>query len=231
VGAAGAPAGADPAAARPARPDYIPEQFWDAEKGEAKAGDLSAWIKRVSELEAREAERAKGVPEKPEGYAPTLPETFKAPEGVEVRIDPNDPLFVEARQFAKEQGLTQAEFSKMLAIEAKRVANEATKLAEARKAQKEALGENGQARIDALDTKLKARLTHDEVGALWAGIATAAQVAAFEKLVGAATSDGVGGFQQGGSKAPAGQLSEEDYQKLSLEERINYTERRGRWAA
>ncbi|MFN3558938.1 MAG: hypothetical protein ACK4UQ_06585 [Brevundimonas sp.] len=49
---AGAPAPAAPAAAAssPVRPDYVPEQFWDASKGEA---NLQAWAKSHKELQAQ----------------------------------------------------------------------------------------------------------------------------------------------------------------------------------
>lgn len=209
------------AAAKPAKPDYLPDAFWDAEKGEPKAGALSEALTKLGELEAAQAERAKQVPEKAEGYEPALPEGFKMPDGIEIQLDTNDPVYAAAREFAKERGLTQAEFSNMLALEAQRVATEHQKLSAAVAAERTKLGENRIARLDAVDSFLKGRLPEAQASALSNMLVTAAQVEAFETLMSSLTGDGVGGFSQQGQGAKSS-VSEDDWNRMSLEDRINY---------
>lgn len=90
-----APNGATPPPAAaptpPARPEFVPEKFWAADKGEIRIEDLA---KSYAKLEAErpklketltteiktalEQERLKGRPEKPEAYKIGLPEGDKA---------------------------------------------------------------------------------------------------------------------------------------------------------
>ena len=51
-----------PAAGVAARPDWLPESFWDAEANTPKADDLTALIARAAELEAADEARKAGVP-------------------------------------------------------------------------------------------------------------------------------------------------------------------------
>lgn len=215
------PTVADAAATKPTRPDYLPEAYWDAEKGEAKAGALTEALKKLGELEAAQAERAKLVPEKAEGYEPALPEGFKLPDGIEIQLDTNDPVYAAARAFAKERGFTQAEFSSLLELNAQRVVAEHRTLSAAVAAERTKLGENRIARLDAVDSFLKGRLPEAQASALSNMLVTAAQVEAFETLMSSLSGDGVGGFSQKGQGAKA-TVSEEDWNRMSLEDRINY---------
>jgi hypothetical protein len=129
------------AASVPARPDYLPETFWDAEAGQAK---VEALAKAHAELGQRfakgkegiaeelraeiTAELRKGVPETPDAYAVAPPKEgtpdhlvlltekpgadFVPQEGKAYFVlDPNAPLLGWWKQVAHKAGLSQEDFS------------------------------------------------------------------------------------------------------------------------
>jgi hypothetical protein len=207
----------DPASSAAARPDYIPEKYWDAEKGEPKNGELSELWKKLEEREAAEAERAKGIPEKPEDYKVALPEGFKIPDGIDLKLDVNDPAFKRAQAFAKERGLTQSDFSNLLAIEAERKAVEHQALLKAVEAEKAKLGENRIARLDAVETKLAAKLPAPQAKALASLMVTADAVEAIETLITMTGLAGFDGSRDGSGRAP---VDEDEYSRMSGPRRI-----------
>lgn len=127
----------------PARPDYIEEKFWDAEKG---APNVEGLAKSYSELQTKlskgkdalraevEADRFKNRPEKPEAYAFVPPKegplakmfegltvVDKVPEKPEAGksyliVDEKDPLMGFWRKHAHDNGLGPEEFSAGVAV-------------------------------------------------------------------------------------------------------------------
>lgn len=97
--------------APPSRPDWLPEGLWDATAGKPSA-DLSDLAQRVADADARTA----ALPKDAAGYQPALPDGFQAPEGWSVAAA--DPALADARAFAHKAGLTQAQFSGVLALKA-----------------------------------------------------------------------------------------------------------------
>lgn len=86
---------------KPGRPDYIPENFWDAEKGEPRIEQMA---RTVAELRAKIS--------RGEQKAPKAPEDYKLPtvEGLAAEaVKPDDPLWTDVRKAAHEMGLSQAQ--------------------------------------------------------------------------------------------------------------------------
>jgi hypothetical protein len=134
-----------------ARPDFLPEKFWDATKS---APNLESLAKSYTELEGKfgkgkdafkaelEAERFKNRPEKPEAYAFAPPKDGPLAEGLAksnvvivdkvpdkqeagknyLVIDNTDPLMGFWRQHAHAQGLSPDQFSEGVAIFAQSLA-------------------------------------------------------------------------------------------------------------
>lgn len=99
-GAGGAGAGGEGGTGAAARPEFLPEQFWDAEKGEARLESLAkSWA------DTRAALKTKG------GEAPKTAEEyqFQAPEGL--TIDKDDPGLKFFRQAAHKAGISQEAFN------------------------------------------------------------------------------------------------------------------------
>lgn len=215
---------ADPKSATPdvpVRPDYLPEELWDEQAG-FKA---DAYNDLVAFKASREAELAQ-VPDSPDKYEARLPATFKLPEGVEVPegelvLDASDQRIQFLREVAHKQNWSQAQFEDVLAMGVHMDIGENQKMKEAAAAEREKLGSRGAERVNAVTTFLDAKIGKEYSGALRGMMFTAKQVEAFEALQRLVRGD-VRGNPNGGRDATPAELSDEEYQKLSPTERINY---------
>jgi hypothetical protein len=106
AGTQAAPA-APAADGKPPRPAEIPEQFWDADKGEVRVAALG---KSWSDLRTKVARGEGKIPDKPEAYA--LPEI----EGVQVAelVKADDPLWTEVRTAAHAEGITEKQLQALV---------------------------------------------------------------------------------------------------------------------
>lgn len=148
----------------PPRPAWVPEAFHDGEAG-WKADEFGQHYGELAQFKAQADERLKTVPEKPEGYKPELPKDFKIeglPDGVEIKINDKDPRLAAARTIAKDLGLSQDQFSRLLTLEAQRIAADA--IADADELKK--LGDKGAERITGVDRFLKSVLPAAKYDAL-----------------------------------------------------------------
>ena len=225
-GAGGEGAGAEAAGGgeggeqKPVRPEYIPENFWDADKG-FKADDLNALVA----LKAEQDSRAASVPPSKDEYKVALPAEFKI-EGLEIKegespIDENDPRISFARDFAHSQGFTQPQFEGLIALGVQMDIAEQTSLNEAFKAQAEALGGKGKERVEAVTNWLGAKLGGEAAAALAPMIMTAKQVQAFERIM-QLNRGAVPGNPGAGRDTGKADISDEEYAKMSSTEKINY---------
>lgn len=218
AGGEGAGGGAEP----PVRPDYIPEDWWDAEKG-FKTDDFNALVAFRAEHQSNMAQ----VPETADGYEVKLPQDFKLPDGFQLPqgqkdiIDANDPRIGVAREYAKANNFSQAQFEGLIALGAQMDIAETQRLQEAAAAQREALGGKAPERINAVTQWLGARIGGDLAGALASMMFTAKQIQAFEAIMrlNRGTVPGVPGAGRDGGKSS---LSEEEYSKMSDSAKIAY---------
>jgi len=203
------------------RPDYLPEELWD-EKAGFKA---DAYNDLVAFKASREAELAQ-VPDSADKYEIRLPATFKLPEDVKVPegemvLNADDPRIQLLREVAHSQNWSQAQFEDVLAMGVNMDISENKRLQEAASAEREKLGSRGAERVNAVTTFLDAKLGKEHGAALRGMMFTAKQVEAFEALQRLVRGD-VRGNPNGGRDATPAELSDEEYQKLSPTERINY---------
>lgn len=155
-----------------ARPDWLPEDQWDATAGKPKFD-----VAELVTLKTQQAERAAQVPADAAGYKVELPADAK------ITIAEDDPLLGDARTFAKEAGLTQAQFAGMLALRVKmEAAAEAAGEAQA-KAELAALGSKAHDRITGATTFLRATLPPEQFEALKGAVTSAKAVEAVETLM------------------------------------------------
>ena len=162
------------------RPEYVPEKFWDAEKGEAR---LQTFGESYTQLEQKfhskmddlraevKAESLANRPENASDY--TLPEL----EGVEFQED--DPLLSFWREQAHGMGMDNDGFQagiksyvEAMQATAPNIDQELAKL-----------GEDGQTRIDAINAWADAKLTEDTKNALNSLATTAEGVVAIEEMM------------------------------------------------
>ena len=162
------------------RPEYVPEKFWDADKGEAR---LQTFGESYTQLEQKfhskmddlraevKAESLANRPENASDY--TLPEL----EGVE--FAEGDPLLSFWREQAHGMGMDNDGFQagiksyvEAMQATAPNVDQELAKL-----------GEDGQTRIDAINAWADAKLTEDTKNALNSLATTAEGVVAIEEMM------------------------------------------------
>lgn len=197
AGAAGATGAAGAGTATVAeRPAYIPEAFWDAEKGAVKGEDFAKHFADLTALKTKQDERNGTVPASADAYKLELAPEIKLPEGA--TINEADPLYVEARKLAHELQLPQGEFNRLANLVVKSQIDEATSkaaaLKEFRAGQLKLLGERGRERVEGVEAALKARF-NDDAKHLIPLLVSAKQVELIEGLLGAGNS---GGFSQTG---------------------------------
>lgn len=93
-----------------ARPDHVPEKFWDAEKNSVRVDDV---LKSYGELE-KQLTKAKEKPKAPEKYEYKTPEALRKDFGISETVNPEDKALVKFNEFAKAEGLTQDQYSKFM---------------------------------------------------------------------------------------------------------------------
>lgn len=163
------------AANSPVRPDNLDDKFWDDATG-LKVGDL---VSHLRELEAKQAD----VPAEGEGYDLALPEGFEVPEGYNVEIAKEDPLWADFQAVAREHGIGKAAFGKFVGAFAKYQIEAQKAEVESYVSEKTALGPNADTRIKAAESYLKANLKGPRAEALAGALVTAEGVAAIEDLI------------------------------------------------
>ena len=211
----------------PSRPAYVPDTFWDAKANKiTDEAKLAEWINENVAFKAAEDSRKLTLPAKPEDYKAELPKDFVTPDGTKVEFKDTDPLFIEARKTAKDMGLTQEQFSRLLSLHAGAMVNNQQTFKTARDAEIAKLGPTAPARISAIQTWLKAVAGPD--AATLIGVLDYAPVAgtvkAFENLISRYSSQGAGGFSQSHREPgeQGGRLTEEQYSALPIAQRLDY---------
>lgn len=191
---AAAPAeGADASAPEPAaRPDAVPEKFWDTEKNVV---NFDAWSESTKALEGKlrtrtddlrkqvedeyTAERLKGRPESADKYELRVPESIKLPEGMEFQFNDGDPMVGFWREFCYDQGLGQEGFDQ--GVEA--YINGSLSQMPDMEAEFKALGDHGMARAARVNTWLEGTIGKENVAALEGATTTAKSIEALEILM------------------------------------------------
>lgn len=131
------------------RPEGVPENFWDPDKREIKTADWAKSFEELRTFKANDEARRASIPGQADLYKPDLPEAVKIPEGLELKLD--TPMYREARDLAYAKGWTQTDFSEALGLFVKHQVADAERLQAYYKGELEAMGDNREARLTALD--------------------------------------------------------------------------------
>lgn len=183
------------------RPEGIPDAFWDDATG-LKVGDLAAAYR---DLTAKEAERTADVPAETEAYNLALPEGFEKPEGYDVEIKADDPLWAGFQAIGKKHGIPRAAFTDFVGEFAKYQIQNAQADVDAYVAAKTALGANADVRIKAAESWLGANLPKAEAQALGGALISTEGIKAVERLI--ALKSGPRAAENVGASVPAAKTS------------------------
>lgn len=179
--AAPAPAPApDPAVA--ARPDYLPEAYWDATANKPKAEDLTKDLTELATLRTERDAATKDIAAKPEDVKIELPENFEMPKGLEFKPDPSDPMFNDFQKLAVETKMNPAQVKGAVGLYAKMLLAQNQNAEAAVAKEMQALGAAATTRVDAAKRWLNATLPPDQAATLGYALNTKAGVEAVEKL-------------------------------------------------
>lgn len=197
----------------------MPDNYWD-EKGETvKGAELRKTFDELSSFKATQDIRAETVPKSAREYEYTLPENFQLPEGAQWQWDEKSPYLQQAREIAHKQGRTQEEFSELLGVYAAAKMHEAQEFDKLREEQIKQLGATGPARVEAIQTFLKAQGATDIAVQWW----TAKGIQQFEKLITRFSSQGAGTFsQQHRDNETKRTLTDDEYNKMSFAQKREY---------
>lgn len=172
------------------KPEYVPEKFWDTEKGEVNVENLAKSYVEIDKLRGSMKEKALEEAKKeleelkaqsvPEKYEIKLPEV---PEGVNINIEEDDPLLKSVTEIARKYGLPQEGFDELLSakIEADLASTPSYEQEMAK------LGTNAEARINRVSNWIDANLDKQSAEAIKGVAVTSDIVIALEKIVAANT--------------------------------------------
>ena len=171
----------------PARPEHIPEKFWNAETGEVNVDDMAKSYNHLEKFstgkqeEMRdaviaelEAEASEDLPEKPEDYK--LPPLV---EGITEEMVEENPLTGWWREHCHELGLPEDVFQSGVNQYTDLLMNAQPNL----DAEAEKLGENASERIDAVNAWATSTFPPEEFEAIQVLGSTAIGIAALERMM------------------------------------------------
>jgi hypothetical protein len=167
-------------------PSYVPEKFWNSDLNEVNVEELGASYKALEKKLGQRTEELAGTireevladlsGQAPEKYEMVMPEL---PDGVQIDVDPEQPLLKWWEETARSKGLSNEDFNR--GIEAF-VQNEIAGLPD-RDTQLNLLGENATQRIESADLWAKKNLSESSYAAIANMASTAEGVKAIEEIM------------------------------------------------
>lgn len=162
----------------PARPDGLPDTYWDD-----AAGVKPEAYARLAELEATEAARRAGVPESPDKYELKVSDDIVGLDGKPVTFDPADPLAAAVLPVFHELGIGQEGVSKLLGAFAAQEVAAAKEQAAFIAGEQAKLGAEHAKRTGAIHSVVTAQIGAEGAEAIRMSMGSAEAVIALEKLV------------------------------------------------
>lgn len=174
------------------------------------------------ERDALSQSRAASLPAAPTDLKFELTKDFKAPQGVEFALDPNDPLVPQAQQTLHDilhgKFSPQEAMSKLVDLYAAGKVSDAQTIAAAHAEEVKKLGVNGTSRVTAAKTWLTSVVGKELADHMASsGMVTAAQVAGWETIMRRMT--GGTPFSQAHRDTPEPNGKIQGYEKMSFEQR------------
>jgi hypothetical protein len=193
-------------------------------------------IKGLMERRALEDSRRATLPASPDKYELSLPSDFQMPAGMaEWRFNPDHPvqgpLLARARELAHASGMSQENFSRMLGLHVANEVQQQLMFDRAKAAELGKLGEMAGVRVDSVRTFVRS-MVGDAAPALLMVLEqapVASTIAAFEKMMAAFSSQGVGGYssaaRDGGHLGRGPQkVDDATYNSMTFHQRLEYAQ-------
>jgi hypothetical protein len=172
-------------------------------------------VASMMERQAIEDQRKLTLPASPEAYKAELPADLKLPG--EYKFDQSNPSLAAARNWAHQKGLSQTEFSEVLAIYATHEAQQNAIIAERSRAEIAKAGVNAPQRVDAVRKFITAEMGAADAAQINALIVTDSMLRYHERMIQKISSQGTASFSQSHRAAPEQGIPGCD--KMSFEQR------------
>jgi len=169
----------------PERPEYIPEKFYNPETGEIRTEEMAKSYTQLEKFSTgKEEEMEERIVEKlAQEHAENVPENYELPalpEGITEEMVNANPLTEWWKDTAKENGFTQDEFEAGVVAYVEQMQSQQVDI----DAEKQKLGENANARIDAVNDFASKYFPPDEYEALQMTLGTSAEgILALERIM------------------------------------------------
>jgi hypothetical protein len=225
TGADGAPS--EPAPGDQPKPGEPQLQPRDSSNRIQLTKDIAVTEAELHDLLAHKAaaDSAKLTAPKPGEYKLEFPHDYVLPAGVEWKWNEADPLLAQVREFASASGMSQDTFSRLLGLHAASRMAEIQEFNTARENQVKLLGDNANARVDAIRLWMKSVVPEhfNDLARVLEMAPTASTVKALEVLAHRWINQGAGGLK-GNYREPPGpaKASDEEIGRMSYYERIQY---------
>lgn len=208
------PAPATPAAPTPAGEDQAPR--FQIGKHEVTEEQLGQMMERQAQDDLRKAT----LPATPEDYRLELPADFKAPGGVEFKLDEagNKATFDALRNYAHTKGWDNGTLSEVLGLYASHVAAQDAALAERSRAEIAKVGPNGPQRVDAVGRWITSMVGEADAKPIRATIVTDAHLRFYENVMQKINSQGTAPYSSS-HRVPPDTKAIPGYDKMSFEQR------------
>jgi hypothetical protein len=181
-------------------------------------------LRELASFYAAENSRKLSIP-KPNEYALQFAPDYVLPAGVEWKWNEGDPLLAQVREFASASGMSQDTFSRLLGLHAASRMAEIQEFNTARENQVKLLGDNANARVDAIRAWMKSLVPEhfNDLAPVLEMAPTASTVKAPEVLAHRWVTQSSGSYS-GAHREPQipGKISDEAYGKLTYGERLEY---------
>lgn len=207
------------------RPEWAPEQYWDATKGSFKP-EFGTHYSDLATRMAAEQVRRNALPQKAEDIKLDLPKDFQLPQGMEFKLDQATPELGKFRDVALKRGLDQDTITDLLGVYAETQVASKHAIDTARAAEVAKLGANGATRVTALETFFTGLLGADDAKAIGSMLVSARIVQAAEKIAAKFANQGAASFSQAHRDAEVSQSpSDDQWKAMSAAERLDYARR------
>ena len=208
------------AAAREAEPGDHQRQQSEPGIPDRAAGDAltDEQINEALTRDAAERSRRLTLPQKPEDLPLELPKDWQTPQGIEFKLDPNNPLLPQAKAFALKHGLSVEGWKELLALSgasAVAAAHQRKTFVEGEIAK---LGVNGTPRVTAITDFQKSYFGDEDI--VKAMLPTTAKaVEGWERLIRDRQTQGAGNYPGGNREPPPSRADIPGYDGMSFAER------------
>jgi hypothetical protein len=156
----------------------------------------------------------------PSAYKLALPADFVTPAGVEFSFSEDDPRARLAREFAFEAGLSQAQFERLIAIDAARQVEEIANFNRMVGNEVKKLGATGTQRVTAIQNFLRGSLGDELARPFIETLVSERMVKGWEQIIQRITGQGAGSYSSAHRDAPESNGQIPGYENMSFEARL-----------